>query len=195
MPTKPKRQRKPKPRIEIAPEALVLAVDPALRSGLAIGSQSRGLIASTVIDAHTGATTYVGRAMKLLAVQAQRWVRGYGPTIGLLAYEMPTMHSKHRDPLPQWAMVSALVWTADELGCWRFAPYWPTSVKARAAGHGKADKSDMIAAASRWAERAIDDDNEADAVLLLKLALEDLRAPQQSQAEFEFSQPKRRGSQ
>lgn len=54
-------------------------------------------------------------------------------------------------------------------------PVHTATLKKHAVGIGNAKKEHMIIAASRFVGRAITDDNEADALCLLKYALDDLK--------------------
>lgn len=167
------------------PDQFVLAVDPAQGFGVAVGSIERGYIASTAFGFQNWARkNSPGRVAKMVAQKLSEFVRMQAvvSSIDLLAYEMPTMHARNANPLPQWAMLVAAHLAADSCLCWKSRPYWPSTIKARGAEHGRAGKNDMMAAASKWVDAAITNDDEADAILLLKIALEDLREPAESQA-------------
>lgn len=168
----------------------VLAVDPALSMGVAVGEVGQGLIASGVLDMHE---TYrrcqsIGRTAKIAAMRLREWalqaLEGRTNYVDLLAYEMPTQHGRNKNPLPQWAMVTAAHIAADSLRCWRSQAYWPSAVKARGAGHGQAGKAECIAAAGDWTGETYASHDQADAVLVLKVALEDLRRPAETQPDL-----------
>lgn len=163
-------------------ETIILAGDVAIRSGLALGSTSRGLIASTVIDmGEKRRAVSLMRAMKHLAIRTERWARRFVDHVDIVIYEEPTPHQKSSNRLPQYAMVSGLLWAGDSLGASQLGRYWPSSIKKRGAGYGKADKAAMCRMASRYAGREIESHDEADAILLLKVALFDARRPKELQ--------------
>lgn len=58
-----------------------------------------------------------------------------------------------------------------EAGTTECAGFAPTSIKKHATGNGKATKEDMIKAANELYDITVEDDNEADAVLVGRLAL------------------------
>lgn len=160
------------------PERIVLAGDMALRFGLAIGSTTRGYLGSTVIDVQKQRDeTGLGRAFKFAQIKTRMWVQRLGITkVDRVVYEEPT--TSRGNPVPQYGMVTTLFLAGDDLGCWLASSYWPITLKKFSTGNHKADKSLMVAAANRWTcdklAREIIDDNEADAVLLLKLAIAEL---------------------
>lgn len=155
-------------------ERIILVGDMAFRAGIAIGSTTRGLLASTVIDVSAKRKNVsLARALKHMAIQIRLFALRHCESIDMLAYEEPTANPKSSNRLPQYAMVSALLWASDDLACTEVARYWPTSIKKRATGSGKAEKEAMIAVAQRFCGREVLDHNEADALVLLQLVLED----------------------
>lgn len=170
------------------PERIILAGDMALRFGLAIGSTTRGYLASTVIDVgEQRRGVSLARAAKLARMKITRWVQSQGcDHVDLVVYEEPAMHGHSTNRLPQYAMVTTLIWAGDDLGCWETQRYWPTHVKKLATGSGAAKKPEMIAEAQRWSGAPINDDNEADAVCLLKVALHHIHNPKQEQTALSF---------
>ncbi len=161
------------------PERIILAGDMALRAGIAIGSTTRGLLGSTVIDvSKKRKNVSLARALKFMAIQIRLFALQHAKAIDLVAYEEPAMHARSANKLPQYAMVSSLLWASDDLCCSNIVRHWPSSVKKRATGSGKATKADMIDAAKRWSGYDITDDNEADAMMLLKVVFEDLQEPE-----------------
>jgi len=159
-------------------ELIVLAGDMALRAGLAIGSTHRGYLASTVVDVHLKRRNRgLARAMKHMALRIRKFAAQSGvEQVDCVAYEEPTMHTRNANRLPQYATISALIWAGDDLGCRELlAGYWPSNVKKRATGDGRADKAAMLRAAQKWSLNSdITDHNEADAVMILKCSLDDL---------------------
>jgi hypothetical protein len=156
------------------PEQIILAGDMALRFGLAIGSTTRGYLASTVIDVNEQRHgTSLARGVKFAQMKTRLWVQRQGiQLVNLIVYEEPT--TSRGNPLPQYAMVTGLILAGDDLGCWANKSYWPITLKKFSTGNHKADKYAMMRAAGVWSQRAMSDDNEADAVLLLKLTLAEL---------------------
>lgn len=160
-------------------ERIVLAGDMALRFGLAIGSTTRGYLGSTVIDVHEQRLeTSLARAVKFAQLKTRMWVQRFDITkVDRVVYEEPS-NSASSNKTAQYAMVTALILAGDDLGCWLTQHYWAPTIKAFGTGKGHADKELMISFANAWTRdklaREIVDDNEADAVLLLKLALAEL---------------------
>ncbi|MEM8864074.1 MAG: hypothetical protein AAGF31_00845 [Planctomycetota bacterium] len=161
-------------------DPIILAGDTALRAGFAIGSQSAGVIASTVIDVHKMRKRSLARATKTMQRRIVQFVVESGRQIDLVAYEEPTMHAKSANRLPQYAMATALILAADTCGVPGDAlREWPSTVKKEFAGSGRASKSKMIEAASTYAGRRVKDDNEADAIALLAVVLQELSNPKE----------------
>lgn len=161
------------------PERIILAGDMALRFGLAIGSTTRGYLGSFVVDvSDLRKRQGLGRAMRIAASRIRECVCQVTRRVDVVSYEEPAMHERSANRLPQFAMVSALVWAGDELEATELRRFWPSAVKSKGAGHGRADKGAMIDAAERWTGKHIADDNEADAVLLLKVTMQELQAEQ-----------------
>ena len=162
-------------------ERIVLAGDMALSAGLALGSTTRGLLASTRIDVtavrqHRG----LGRAVKEMRGKALAWASQYVSEVDLVAYEEPA-NGKSSNVLPQYSMVTSLLWLGDDLGCSRLRRFWPSRLKKLATGSGSADKEAMIRAATKYAGREIRSNDEADALMLLKVTLEELTRPTEKQ--------------
>lgn len=161
------------------PEQIILAGDMALRFGLAIGSTTRGYLASTVIDVNEQRHgTSLARAVKFAQMKTRLWVQQHGiKLVHRVVYEEPS-NTASSNKLPQYAMVTGLILAGDDLGCWLTKFYWPPTVKSFCTGHGNAKKPAMIAAANDWTRdklaREILDDNEADAVCLLRLAIAEI---------------------
>lgn len=160
------------------PEQIILAGDMALRFGLAIGSTTRGYLGSTVIDVHEqNEKSCLALAINFARDKARLWVQRQGiQLVNRVVYEEPT--TSRGNPLPQYAMVTSLILAGYGLGCWARSSYWPIALKKFSTGNAKADKVQMVTAAGRWirlqSDHIITDDNEADAVLLLRMALAEL---------------------
>lgn len=164
------------PRAVVDPaERVILAGDMALEFGLAIGSTTEGLIASTHFDAGPTRRKYgIGRAAKWTRKHVEAWASEYVYGIDLVAFEEPAMHGRSAHGLAQFAMVTALLEAGDTLGTvGNSISYWPSNVKKRATNDGAADKLKMKKFAGAYAHRTIMSDDEADAILILKIAIED----------------------
>lgn len=159
---------------------IILAGDMALKAGVALGCTERGLLASTLIDvtkARRGGLAFAAKAMSWKVVLFVEASLAKGERVCQLAYEEPT-NTKSTNRLPQYAMITALLMAGNTCGV-NGDPtrLWPSSIKKRFTGSGKASKGDVITKASQYAGRQLLDDNEADAIALLAVVLEDLNSP------------------
>lgn len=163
--------------VEPLEERIILAGDMALRFGLALGSTKQGLIASTTFDAtDVRRATDIGRGVSWAADQIADWAAEWVWGIDKIAFEEPAGVPGNPNMLAQFGMVVALMQGA-ALGGWGSdsISYWPTNVKKRATGSGRADKATMCKFASAFAHRRVEDHDEADALLILQIALADER--------------------
>jgi len=157
-------------------DRIILAGDMALHSGLALGTTDRGYLASTDIDeSKVRQLGGIAAAVRHMEQLIRDWVQQDSdvPRIDAVVYEEPAMHGRNKHALAQYAMVTALLLAADRLGATEVMRYWPSQVKKRATGSGKAEKDDMIRAAQKYTGWTVASHDEADAICLLKVALLD----------------------
>lgn len=175
-------------------ERIILAGDMALRFGVALGvvdGERQQLIASTAFDSSKIRTKHgIGAAATWIAKTVYEWADQYVHQVDRVALEEPAMHGRNVNALAQYACITGLLQAADRLDCTGDTiSYWPSNVKKRATGDGKALKSVMRQFAGAFACRVIDDDDEADALLILKLAMEDQVIENRELAKQVMSQP------
>jgi len=157
-------------------DTYILAGDMGLAGGLAYGSMRRGLIASKAIDVKKARRRHgVAGALKVSNSITERFLRKASlikPRDNLvLVYEEPTMNSR-RGNLLQYGFIAGLL-TITEYK--QVLSIYPTSLKKFATGSGRADKDDMIDAANSWSGLDLEDHNVADAILMLKWGIEQLK--------------------
>lgn len=157
-------------------EIVILAGDMALHYGLALGwvyGDEIVYVASTHRDiSETRKKRGVGAAGKESIDHIKNWVDQLGVTqLDKVIIEKPTPQGYH-SYLIQFAMLSNFLIAADDLGAdSKYQAIAPSTLKKLTTGYGRASKEEMIAAAEEWTGVPIYDDNEADAVCLLKHAL------------------------
>ena len=156
------------------PELVILAADPALHWGVAIGTTYAGLLESMHLDIRRVCKRGLGRQVIETADRivdfADRHVTG---GVDHLVYEKATPSGRGTHEA-QYGMLTAVLMAAERLGA---SPspevIHPATLKKWATGNGHADKSEMVAAANEKQQRKhIVDDNEADAVCLFYWAME-----------------------
>ena len=144
-----------------------LALDPATHCGWAHSCGASGTWdLSTRRDESGG--------MKLIRLRAKlNEIATAEPGLGLVVFEA----ARHAAPKMQGALVhQARLQGVIELWCIdagiEYRAYSPSEIKKHATGKGNAGKPAVLAAArAKWPDRRIEDDNEADALWLLDLAL------------------------
>lgn len=161
--------------IEI-PERVILAGDMALHFGLCLASTNCGVIASMHYDA-----AYYHKGNGARQVESLRrildWVREYVDGVDDVAYELPTPQSL-TSALSQGKMIGVIEQAACLLhASENYLTVRPNTLKKWAAGHGFAEKWQMVEAANEWAEypAPIVDGNEGDAVCLAMWAVEQVQ--------------------
>ena len=157
-------------------EQIILAGDMALNFGLAIGSTTEGYLDSCSMSVEKlRQQTCVGTAANHVRDMVIDWAIERVHCVDLMVFEELTPQNMGPGALTQYAMLTGFLQAGEALYAGnRTKSYYPSTVKARGAGNGRAKKSDMVRAANLWSGYAPADDNEADAMLLLKIALEDL---------------------
>lgn len=154
----------------------ILAIDPATTCGWALGDSTlntpAGVIASGTWDLSVRRDESGG--MRLVRLQNKMGEFGYSNhKLDFVVFEA----ARHAGAKMQGALVcQAEIQGAIKLYCeWQeieYRGYSPSEIKKHATGKGNASKEMMMAAArERW---HIGDDNEADALWLLDLAMTDL---------------------
>lgn len=152
----------------------VLAGDMASRAGLAIGNTRVGYVASLTKTVSTAKTKSRGAKVLAMATTVAEFAAFYVDAVDLAVYEHPTIHERNPHALAQYSMITAFILGAYHVNYRELTGVWPSSLKKFATGHGGADKQAMCVAASAFAGHAINDHDEADAVLLLKYGLDQL---------------------
>ena len=161
-------------------EQIILAGDMALNYGFAIGSTEEGFVASTAGSVESIRMKQgVAAASSKVREHAVEFAFEYVECVDLIVFEEVTSQNHGPGQLTQYAMLTGFL----QAGIGLYAggetlSYYPATIKARGAGHGRASKRDMIRAAHGWSGKKPATDDEADAILLLKLALEDTIAKQ-----------------
>lgn len=157
-------------------ERIILAGDMALHFGAALASTHCGVIASMHYDAgyhHKGNGARQVESLRVLL----RWVSEYVDSVDEIAYELPTPQSL-TSALSQGKMIGVIEQAAYTLrASENFLTIRPATLKKWAAGHGFAEKWQMVAAANEWAQypAPIVDGNEGDAVCLAMWAVEQVQ--------------------
>ena len=144
-------------------ELRILALDPATYCGFAHSSGISG-----TWDLSTRTDESVGmRLVKLRALLSQI-KEDHG--VDLVAYEAVRYSGMARPVVTQSEIQGVIkVWCEDNLV--EYTGYSSTAVKKHATGKGNASKEKMILAAEKKWGRVIEDDNEADALWILDLAM------------------------
>jgi Holliday junction resolvasome RuvABC endonuclease subunit len=114
-----------------------------------------------------------GESPGMRFVRFNKWLSDlvYDLNADIVVYEM----AHHRGGYATELLVG-LATRVQEICANRNIPYnsvHSSTMKKRATGSGKASKEDMIKSASEFIKKPVVDDNEADAICLLKIALED----------------------
>jgi Holliday junction resolvasome RuvABC endonuclease subunit len=157
-------------------EKIILAGDMALHWGACLASTHVGVIASMHWDAAQHVKGAGARQVESLRVLL-RWVAENVDYVDDVAYELPTPQSL-TSALSQGKMIGVIEQAAYTLrASENFLTVRPNTLKKWAAGHGFAEKWQMVAAANEWAEypAPIVDGNEGDAVCLAMWAVEQVQ--------------------
>lgn len=152
----------------------ILALDPATNCGFAHSGGASGTWDCSVRRDESAGMRLIRFRSKLRAILES-------DTIDLVVFEA----ARNAAPKMQGALVVQatlqgvlLAWCEDNGLDYR--GYSPTEIKKHATGKGNANKEAMIKAAkAKWTDRAIGDDNEADALWLLDMALSEYKEPSQ----------------
>lgn len=146
----------------------ILALDLALRCGWAVGEQNGTVLESGTQDFNARR----GESPGLRYLHFRHWLEGLlsgGHGIGLVVFEMPHLRGGAAATL-----LTGLQTRIEELcaiaGGIEHAPVHTSTLKKFATGNGGASKEAMIAAARVVLGREPVDDNEADAVHILRWA-------------------------
>jgi len=144
----------------------ILAIDPAATCGWAIADGGE-YAASGTWDLSTRRDESAG--MKLLRLES-KLVEVAKAGVGLVVYETPALHTPHRLALVSHAKFVGVI----ERFCTRrsinYRGYAPTEIKKHITGKGNAKKPDVVACIVAKGYTPADD-NEADAIALMLLAL------------------------
>lgn len=144
---------------------IILAIDPATKCGWAHSSGISGVWDLSIRRDESAGMRLIRLRSKLEAIQ-----KAGKPH--LIIFEA----ARHSAPKMQGALcVAAKIQGQVEVFCLdndiEFRGYSPSEIKKHATGKGNANKAKVLEAArTRWPDRAIEDDNEADAMWLLDLA-------------------------
>lgn len=142
----------------------ILAIDPGTHLGWA--SSRDGKIESGVQSFELGRGDSPGMRFLRFRAWFADMIRLTAPE--LIVYERPVLRFGYSAEI-----LSGFVTRIQELCAERgieFEAVCNSTLKKRATGSGRADKAAMIKAASAWTGRPIVDDNEADALCLLRMA-------------------------
>lgn len=149
----------------------VLALDLSLTTGWALWD-SCGRVTSGVQSFETKRGESVG--MRFL--RARAWLRevmAFAGGKGVIAYEQAHHRGGHATAVAV-GLVTVVLEEAAAQG-WETVAVHTNTLKKHATGKGNAKKPDMIAAArARWERPEVSDDNEADALLVLAWALDEI---------------------
>lgn len=145
----------------------VLALDLATKTGWAHSCGESGVWDLSVQRDESGGMRFIRLRAKL-----GEMLRGVG--VDVVYYELPFAHKKNKTGCDVGTKLTAIVesW-ALENGL-EYCGKTNSDVKKHATGKGRVDKDAMIAAAEEKFEIAIIDDNHADALWLLDLAMTEL---------------------
>jgi len=148
----------------------VLALDPATKCGWAIAEDGT-LSHSGTWDLSTRSDESNG--MKLLRLESKLVEITKSGVIDLVAYETPAQHTYPLALISHAKFIGVIERYCTRHGI-NYCGYAPTAIKKSATGKGNA-KKEIVADAirKRYPDRSIEDDNEADAIALLHLALGD----------------------
>lgn len=153
----------------------MLALDMATATGWALLDE-RGVVTSGVQTFPTKRGESPGMRWLRFGAWVRELVRLGGLGAGdVIAYEQPLgVHRGGAAAQVAHGLTTKVQEIAADLGL-ELACVGPAALKKHATGKGNAKKPQMIEAArARWAGQAIEDDNQADALLVLAWALEDL---------------------
>lgn len=142
----------------------ILAIDPATKSGWAIGNDSGVWDCSVRRDESAG--------MRLIRFRSKLNEINKAYKIDLIVFEAARNAGvKMQGALVVQAGLQGILMAWCEDRGIQYRGYSPSEIKKHATGKGNANKAAMIQAAKdRWPGRKIADDNEADAMWLLDLA-------------------------
>jgi Holliday junction resolvasome RuvABC endonuclease subunit len=141
----------------------LLALDFGSRTGWAVGN-SQGVDCSGWWDIKPSRGESQGMRYIKLRCSLQL-VNQAHPGLGLVVYEQAHHRGGAATEYAAGCVATVQAWCA-ELGIQHCSVHSAT-LKLHATGNGRASKADMVAAASKLLGRKVEDDNEADAVLLL----------------------------
>lgn len=145
---------------------IILAVDPGLNTGYALSTGKYGKWDFSRSPGDPVGMPAVLFYKRLTLFCAQNEVE-------VLAYEkLFHMAGKRAGRGVQYGWETIVLMVAAELGM-ELVSYWPTNIKKRFTGSGKADKDDMRAKLAADHGIDVDDHNTVDALILLFLARQD----------------------
>lgn len=149
----------------------VLALDLSLTTGWALWD-SFGRVTSGVQSFETKR----GESAGMRFLRARRWLRevlSLAGGKGVIAYEQAHHRGGHATAVGVGLVTVVLEEAADQ--GWETTNVHTSALKKHATGKGNAKKPDMVAAArARWEREDVTDDNEADALLVLAWALDEI---------------------
>lgn len=146
----------------------ILALDPATKCGFA-----HSLGASGVWDLSVRKDESSG--MRLIRLRSK--LDEFADHVDLVVYES-ARNAKHANTVKVLGQIQGVVqvWVEDHDGV-EHRGYSPSEIKKHATGKGNASKEAMVAAAvKRWPDLEVLDDNHADALWLLDLAMSEYSA-------------------
>lgn len=151
------------------PRTPILAIDPATRLGWALFGRD-GQVTSGAVQLGQGS------AAAARIVDFDAWIQSRMRPLswgrGVLAYEEPVARFRGHMRVAAHLEAVALL-TARRQGVAEILTASPTDVKSHATGDSRASKDAVVAAMrERWGRPDLEDDNEADALALLSLVLE-----------------------
>ncbi len=141
----------------------ILALDPASKMGFA---HSSGFCGTWDLSVRTDESK--GMRLIRLSGKLSEVIEHLG--VDVVVYEAARHAASNRALVVQAEIQGVLVLWCEQHGV-EYRGYSPSEIKKHATGKGNANKEAMIAAAkTRWPDKAIADDNTADALWILDLA-------------------------
>lgn len=144
---------------------IIMAIDPATRCGWALSTGEFGVWDLSVRRDESEGMKWLRFRAKLEEVHKLQ-------PLNVIAYERPA--GQHRGALIHHAKLIAIIQLFCEESGIEYRGYSSTEIKKLATGKGNAGKQDVIAAAQKLGYTTTDD-NEADAIWLLRLIANDLQ--------------------